>query len=45
VKVTREVEGMIVEVLCLLMEFWEGGQQADLAIAGDRRLADGEACV
>jgi len=23
VKVTREVESMIVEVLCLLMEFWK----------------------
>ena len=24
--VIRDVESMIVEVLCLLMEFWEGGQ-------------------
>ena len=26
VKVTREVESMIVKTLCLLVEFWEGGQ-------------------
>ena len=44
-KVPREAESVIIKMLCLWMEFWEGGQQAGLAIAGGWGLADGEACV
>ena len=45
VEVSREIQRMIMEVLCLLVEVWKCCEQAEVGIAGGRWLTDGEACV